>query len=147
MDSTPYARAERHCLPWAHTVDFSQAVVTNAPVVFTAGQGPFDSNGEIVGIGDPATQMRQTLTNLGTVLESVGASLESMLAQTVYLARAEDFPLFKEIRREFYAEPFPATTTLRVDLLEPGMLIELSAFAATGVVRTEDGQLGTGAPA
>jgi 2-iminobutanoate/2-iminopropanoate deaminase len=135
----PHVSAERHCLPWAHTVDFSQAVVTDAELVFTAGQGPFDADGALVGIGDPEAQMRQTFSNLRTVLEAVGASLESVVSQTVYLARADDFAAFKAVRREFFAPPFPAATTLRVDLLEPGMLIELTAVAAVGVPRAQRG--------
>jgi 2-iminobutanoate/2-iminopropanoate deaminase len=136
-DSELYASAERRCLPWATTVDFSQGVVTNAPIVFTSGQGPFGPDGSIVGAGDPATQIRQTFENLRTVLEAVGASPATVLAQTVYLARAEDFAVFKEVRREFYREPFPATTALRVDLLEPEMLVELTAVAAVGAPRVE----------
>jgi enamine deaminase RidA (YjgF/YER057c/UK114 family) len=134
-----HVSAERQCLPWAHTVDFSQAVVTDAELVFTAGQGPFDADGAIVGLGDPEAQMRQTFTNLRAVLESVGASLETVVSQTVYLARAEDFPVFKGVRREFFSTPFPAATTLRVDLLEPGMLVELTAVAAIGVPRAQRG--------
>jgi 2-iminobutanoate/2-iminopropanoate deaminase len=132
-----YARADRRCLPWAATVDFSQAVVTNAPIVFTSGQGPFGPDGSVVGVGDPAAQMRQTFENLSTVLEAVGGSLATVIAQTVYLARAEDFAVFKDVRAEFFSEPFPAATTLRVDLLEPEMLVELNATAAVGVPREE----------
>jgi enamine deaminase RidA (YjgF/YER057c/UK114 family) len=132
-----YARTERRCFPWATTVDFSQAVVTNAPLVLTSGQGPFGPDGSVVGTGDPAAQIRQTFENLSTVLEAVGASLETVIAMTVYLARAEDFPIFKEVRREVFREPFPATTTLRGDLLEPEMLVELNATAAVGVPREE----------
>ena len=58
----PHVSAERHCLPWAHTVDFSQAVVTDAELVFSAGQGPFGADGALVGIGDPEAQIRQTFT-------------------------------------------------------------------------------------
>lgn len=137
MSTEPFNVAERHCLPWAAAVDFSQAVVTNAPLVATAGQGPFGPDGSIVGAGDPAAQMRQTFQNLSTVLEAVGASLDTVVSQTVYLARAEDFYTFKRVRREFLSEPFPAATTLRVDLLEPDMLIELTAVAAVGVPRRE----------
>jgi 2-iminobutanoate/2-iminopropanoate deaminase len=70
------------------------------------------------------------------VLEDASASLATIVTQTVYLARAEDFPVFKAVRREVLSEPFPAATTLRVDLLEAGMLVEISAIAAVGVVRS-----------
>jgi 2-iminobutanoate/2-iminopropanoate deaminase len=132
-----YAHAERRCLPWAPTVGFSQAVVTNAPVAFTSGQGPFGDDGSLVGEGDPEAQIRQTFHNLRRVLESVGASLDSVLTMTVYLARAEDFDLFREIRAQTFSEPYPAVTTLRGELLEPGMLVELNATAAVGATRAE----------
>lgn len=134
-----HVSAERHCLPWAQSVDFSQAVVTDAELVFTAGQGPFGADGELVGLGDPEAQIRQTFANLQAVLESVGAALDTVISQTVYLSRAEDFPVFKAVRRELFRPPFPAATTLRVDLLEPGMLIELTAVAAVGVARAQRG--------
>lgn len=137
MSAEPYNLAERRCLPWAPSVDFSQTVVTNAPLVATSGQGPFGPDGAVVGAGDPAAQMRQTFENLSTVLEAVGASLETVVSQTVYLARAEDFDTFKRVRREFFSEPFPAATTVRVDLLDPDMLVELTAIAAVGVTRRE----------
>jgi 2-iminobutanoate/2-iminopropanoate deaminase len=124
-----YSRARTTSLPWGGTVDFSQTVDTNAPLIFTAGQGPFDEHGAVIGLNDPEAQIRQTLRNLASVLEAVGGSLETIVTQTVYLARAEDFPVFRNVRLEFFESPFPATTTLRVDLLEPGMLIELQAVA------------------
>jgi 2-iminobutanoate/2-iminopropanoate deaminase len=136
MDEGTFVNARRGALPWAAGVDFSQAVVTNAPLVFAAGQGPFGEDGSLVGPGDPEHQIRLTFQNLATVLEDAGASLATIVTQTVYLARVEDFPVFKAVRREVLSEPFPATTTLRVDLLEPGMLVEISAIAAVGVARS-----------
>jgi 2-iminobutanoate/2-iminopropanoate deaminase len=135
MDEGTFVTARRGALPWAAGVDFSPAVVTNAPLVFAAGQGPFGEDGSLVGPGDPETQIRVAFQNLATVLEDAGASLETIVTQTVYLARAEDFPVFKAVRREVLSEPFPAATTLRVDLLEPGMLVEISAIAAVGAAR------------
>lgn len=136
MDEGTFVGARRGALPWAAGVDFSQAVVTNAPLVFAAGQGPFGEDGSLVGPGEPERQIRVTFQNLAMVLEDAGASLATIVTQTVYLSRAEDFPIFKAVRREVLTEPFPATTTLRVDLLEPGMLVEISAIAAVGVVRS-----------
>jgi 2-iminobutanoate/2-iminopropanoate deaminase len=132
----PYARTDRSALPWAGTVDFSQTVVTNAPLVFAAGQGPFGDDGGLVGLDDPAAQIRKAFANLAAVLEAAGASLATIVSQTVYLARAEDFPVFKAVRREVLSPPFPAATTLRVDLLETGMLDEIIAIAAVGAERS-----------
>src|SRR4051794_10484813 len=101
MPTATTSLADRRSLPWAAAVDFSQSVTTGAPLVFCAGQGPFGPDGEVVGIDDPAAQMRQTFRNLATVLEAAGASLATVVSQAVYLARAEDFPTFKAVRREF----------------------------------------------
>jgi 2-iminobutanoate/2-iminopropanoate deaminase len=136
MEEGTFVTTRRGGLPWAGGVDFSQAVVTNAPLVFAAGQGPFGPDGSLVGAGDPEQQIRLAFQNLATVLEDAGASLATIVTQTVYLARAEDFPVFKAVRREVLSEPFPAATTLRVDLLEPGMLVEISAVAAVGAARS-----------
>jgi 2-iminobutanoate/2-iminopropanoate deaminase len=136
MNEDTFVTARRGALPWAAGVDYSQAVVTNAPLVFAAGQGPFGPDGSLVGPGDPETQIRVAFQNLATVLDDAGASLATIVTQTVYLARAEDFSVFKAVRREVLSEPFPAATTLRVDLLEAGMLVEISAIAAVGVVRS-----------
>jgi 2-iminobutanoate/2-iminopropanoate deaminase len=136
MEPNTFVTARRGSLPWAAGVDYSQAVVTNAPLVFAAGQGPFGDDGSLVGVGDPETQIRLAFQNLARVLEDAGGSLATIVAQTVYLARAEDFPVFKAVRRDVLSEPFPAATTLRVDLLDPEMLVEISAIAAVGAVRS-----------
>jgi 2-iminobutanoate/2-iminopropanoate deaminase len=137
MDQELYAHAERRCFGWAPELHYSQAVVTNAPLVLAAGQGPFGEDGSVVGAGDPEAQIRRTFDNLATVLERVGASLDTVVSQTVYLARPEDFATFKRVRAEVFSPPFPAATTLRADLLEPEMLVEITAIAAVGVARSD----------
>ncbi|MFC9363540.1 RidA family protein [Rhodococcus sp. NPDC057014] len=51
---------------------------------------------------------------------------------TVHIPDVENYAVFKEVRREFLQEPWPASTSVGSPLLVPGMLIEIEAIAAVG---------------
>lgn len=132
--SAPSARADRSSLPWAGAVPYAQSITVQGPLVFTAGQGAFDDAGELVP-GDVASQTRLAFANLEAVLAAAGTGLDGVVSMTVFLARAEDFAAFKAVRAETFSAPLPALTTVRCDLLEPGMLVEVNAVAVVGAVR------------
>src|SRR5262245_12164060 len=89
---------------------YSPAIVSGG-FVFVAGQ---------VGV-DPATgqtaidleaQIRQTLTNVGTVLKAAGCDFGDVVKTTAFLTKPEFFPTFNTLYREFFPEPFPARSTI-----------------------------------
>jgi 2-iminobutanoate/2-iminopropanoate deaminase len=130
-------RVGKNPLAWAAGYDFSQSVVVEGRLLFTAGQGGFGPDGEVVDPDDVEAQLRQAFRNLAAVLEAEGASLASVVKTTVYLARAQDYEAFKRVRREFLSPPFPASTALVAGgFLFPGMLCELDAVAVVGEPRT-----------
>jgi 2-iminobutanoate/2-iminopropanoate deaminase len=116
--------------PWAEGVDYSQAVVAG-PLVFVAGQGPFEEDGRIVAT-DFAEQLRRTYRNLERVLAEADASLGDVAQMTVYLVEESHYAIFKTVRREFFEAPFPASTVVRAGLLFEGMLVEIDAIAVRG---------------
>jgi len=65
------------------------AAVTDARLVFLAGQVPLDERGELVGSGDPVAQARQCLSNLERALAAVGATPGDVLRTTIYVVAAE----------------------------------------------------------
>ncbi len=115
---------------------FSQAVTTNAPLVFTAGHAAFAEDGALVGIGDVETQIRQTYANISRVLEDCGASLQTILQQTVYLMYTEDTAVLRKVIWELLEPPLPAATAVRCDLVHPDMLVEIDVVAAVGARRS-----------
>ncbi len=130
-------RAGRNPFPWAAGYDFSQSVVADGPLVHTAGQGGFGDEGEVVDPHDFEAQLRQAYRNLQAVLEAEGASLDSVVRTTVYLARAEDYETFKRVRREVFSPPFPASTAIVAGgFLFEGMLVEMDAVARVDEGRT-----------
>jgi reactive intermediate/imine deaminase len=96
-------------------------------LVFLAGQGPFTASGERAG-ETFAEQARLTFENLAAVAAAAGTDLSKTVRLGVYLQSMDDFDEFNRIAREYLAEPFPARTTLRVDLR--GFDIELDAVVA-----------------
>jgi 2-iminobutanoate/2-iminopropanoate deaminase len=118
---------------WAENVQYSQSVAAG-DLVFTAGQGGFDDEGNIVEGGFEA-QVRQTFANVAAALAMHGASLDGIVKLTVYVADRADYDVFKRVRAELLAPPYPAGTAVEATLLIDGMLFEMDAVAVRGGVR------------
>ena len=122
-------------LPWAVGLDFAASVAVGE-LIFTSGQTGHRADGSLPG-GFEA-QLRGAFENLDAVLRADGGSLDSIVRLTTFLARAEDYSVFKRLRPEFLRAPFPASTGVVVSMLIPGMLVELEAIAVRGSGRTTD---------
>ncbi len=106
---------------------YSHAVVSGQ-FVFTSGQLGFDPENGKLKEGVEA-QAEQALTNLKTVLEAAGASLESVVKTTVFLADMKDFPLVNKIYGTYFNGNFPARSCVQVAALPAGGLVEVEAIA------------------
>lgn len=107
---------------------YSQAVKTDQ-FVFTAGQIAMSPGTGDVIEGDVAAQTIQVLENLKAVIEASGTELTSIVKTTVYLTKPEDFvPMNKTYAQYFRSEP-PARTTVFVNALPKGVLVEIDAIA------------------
>ena len=63
-------RAGRNPFPFAAEYEYSQSVVTDGELVFSAGQGAFGEDGAVVAPDDAEAQIRQAFANLDTVLRA-----------------------------------------------------------------------------
>ncbi|MER0132856.1 Rid family detoxifying hydrolase [Klebsiella pneumoniae] len=70
-------------------------------LVMTSGQLPLDPTTMAFPEGGVREQTRQSLLNLKAVLEQSGASLDTVLKTTCFLAKMEDFSVFNEVYSEF----------------------------------------------
>ena len=106
-------------------------------MVFIAGQLATNPQGELVGKGDFAAQMRQVFSNLSAALISASATFAEVAKFTTYITRAEDIPAFMATRKELFATlypggDYPPNTLLVIDrLVGPDYLIEIEAIAVT----------------
>jgi 2-iminobutanoate/2-iminopropanoate deaminase len=105
---------------------YSHAVVANG-FVFISGQGPVDPETGIM--PDAFTdQVRQTLSNVQTILEAAGTSLDNVVKVNAYVTDLTRFQEFNEVYREFFQQDPPARTTVGASLL--GFLVEVDCVAS-----------------
>jgi 2-iminobutanoate/2-iminopropanoate deaminase len=107
---------------------YSQAIRVG-DLLFLAGQGPFDPDGQLVG-GSIENQTRQALANLHAVARAAGGSLADAVRVGVYLSSLEHFAEMNATYREFFDEPLPARTTIQSDLI--GFDVEIDAVVWLG---------------
>ncbi len=109
---------------------YSHAVVANG-FVFVSGQTPLKpggTTGEYAGatIGD---QVRQTVSNIETILRDLGATLEDIVKVTVYLANPADYKAMNEAYRDLFPSEPPARSIARLGAEVPGLLVSIDAIA------------------
>ena len=102
-------------------------VVVSGDLVYTAGQVAHGPDGSLVG-GGIEEQTRQTLENVRACLEAAGCTLDDVLKVNAFLADLGDFEGYNSVYRAFFAEPYPARTSVQVGL-PSGMLVEIEAVA------------------
>lgn len=94
-------------------------------LLFLAGQGPFDANGERVG-STFADQARATFDNLERVANAAGTSLKNAVRIGAYLSSLDYFDELNTVMAEYMDEPYPVRTTIPVELR--GFDIEVDAI-------------------
>ena len=104
---------------------YSHATIAGG-LLFLSGQRPVDPETGDIPDGVEA-QTRRVLENLLVVLTAAGAALADVAKVTVYLADIADFDRVNAVYREFFAEPYPARTTVAVTLR--GVLVEIDVVA------------------
>jgi reactive intermediate/imine deaminase len=96
-------------------------------LLFLAGQGPFDKNGERVG-NTFAEQARATFDNLEQVANAAGTSLKNAVRIGAYLSSLDYFEEFNTVMAEYVNQPFPVRTTIPVALSEFDVEIDAVVF-------------------
>lgn len=109
---------------------YSQAT-TNGDLIFTAGQLPLTTDGELLDAAPVAEQTRQCLENVRAILESEDASMSDVLKTTVFLDDIDDFDGFNEAYSEFFDEEPPARSAVEVGQVPKGAAVEIEALAVT----------------
>jgi enamine deaminase RidA (YjgF/YER057c/UK114 family) len=105
-------------------------------IVHLKGQVSLDKEGQIVGKNDMRAQVCKTLENIQAVMGSVGGTMADVISLTQYATDIEQFMAAGDIRKQFFSEPFPITTTIQIArLYHPDLLIEITATAEIPLLR------------
>jgi len=115
--------------PMETVVGFSRAVRVGA-FISVGGTAPVDSEGNTVGVGDPATQARRCLEIIREALENPGSGMEDVVRTRVLLTNIDDWKKVIEVRAEYFKDIRPVDTIIEVSqFVNPEWLVEFEADA------------------
>ncbi|MEG0688096.1 MAG: RidA family protein [Hungatella sp.] len=110
---------------------YSQAV-QGGDYVYISGQIPIDpATGQFAG-DDIVTQTKQSLTNIKSILESEGLTMDHVVKTTVLLNSMADFAAMNEVYATFFTGACPARAAFEVVALPKAALVEIEAVAYCG---------------
>jgi len=110
---------------------YSQAV-RSGNTVFLSGQIPLDPATGVLVEGDIATQARRAFDNLKAVCGAAGGSFDDVVRLGLYLTDLTDFGAVNTVMAEYFAQPYPARSTVEVAGLPKGAAFEVDAVMVLG---------------
>jgi 2-iminobutanoate/2-iminopropanoate deaminase len=116
---------------WSPFGAFSMAVIQgDGQIVHLKGQVSLDRQGQVVGHNDMRAQVRKALENVRDVLATMGGRMADVISLVHYATDIEAFMNTGDIRKEFFAAPYPVTTTVQIErLYRLDLMIEVTAIA------------------
>jgi 2-iminobutanoate/2-iminopropanoate deaminase len=107
---------------------YSQST-TNGDLLFSAGQIPMTPDGELLDDASIAEQARQSLDNVGAILDEAGASFDDVLKVTVFLADIDDFEEMNDTYASYFESEPPARSAVQAGALPKGVGVEIEVVA------------------
>jgi 2-iminobutanoate/2-iminopropanoate deaminase len=108
---------------------YSQAIQAGN-LLFCSGQIPLDPRtGEIVA-GGIREQAELVMNNIAAVLSAAGAGFDDVVKATIYLVDMQDFGVVNEVYGSCFSGHKPARSTVAVQGLPRGVLVEIEIVAS-----------------
>lgn len=107
---------------------YSQAIEANG-FVFASGQIALNPKTGELNTGAVEDQTRQVLTNLKSVLEAAGSSMEKAVKCTVFLQDMNDYSVMNAVYGEYFQAPYPARAAVQVARLPKDVKVEIEVIA------------------
>ena len=96
--------------------------------VYLSGQLPIDPETGSIVEGGIQEQAYQVLKNMEAILAEMNLEMRHIVKTTVFMSDLTGFELMNEIYSTYFADPYPARTTVEVKALPKGALIEIEAI-------------------
>ncbi|MGD9512341.1 MAG: RidA family protein [Geminicoccaceae bacterium] len=106
---------------------------TGGTLLHISGQVAYDSDGNVVGVGDLAAQVAQVYRNIETILAAYGAKMSDLVKTTLFVRdmTPERIAIIRDVRKRFLVrDHLPASTMVGVAALaRPELMLEVEALA------------------
>ena len=112
---------------------YSRAV-RHGRVVRVAGTAGLDEDGNVVS-DDVVDQARRALERMRIALEDLGSSFSDVIMTRVYVKEVQDIDRVAVVHGEVFRDIRPATTIVKVDFINPKILVEIEAEAVLGAAK------------
>ena len=105
---------------------YSQAVRAGN-TIYLSGQTPIDPLTGLLVEGNIQVQARRAFDNLKAVCEAAGGSFDDIVRVGLYLTNLGEFGAVNAVMAEYFAQPYPARSTLEASALPKGAMFEVDA--------------------
>lgn len=96
--------------------------------VYVSGTLPIDPETDELVEGGIQEQTYQVLKNMEAVLSEMNLEMRHIMKTTVYMTDLADFNEMNEIYATYFADPYPARSTVEVKALPKGAKVEIEAI-------------------
>lgn len=107
---------------------FPHAVIADNLIYLSGTPGLDPVTGQIIST-DFEQQVRQSFTNIQTILEDAGSDLSKVIKTTIFMVTGNDFAVLNKVYKEFFPENAPARSTPQVMPFPAGILISVECIA------------------
>ncbi|MFM1757209.1 MAG: hypothetical protein RL621_2202 [Bacteroidota bacterium] len=111
---------------------YSQAVIANG-FLFASGQVAFDPKTGALVLSDIASETKQVMENIKSILEAAELTFAHVIKTTIFLSDMGLFAQVNEVYGSYFSKDFPARETVAVKTLPRNVNIEISITAVVNL--------------
>lgn len=103
--------------------------VVGGNTVYVSGTLPFDTDNNVVHVGDAAAQTRHVLETIRRVIETAGGTMDDVVMNHIFLTDWAHYTSLNTVYAEYFPGDKPARFCIQCGLVKPDALVEIATVA------------------